>query len=137
MQLMPWSIASWPHVECYLPHNGRVLLRLHHANTRCLRDEAGRRAGDTVWVGRVGDEAIGMAWEWFELRPRVLAMEDPNSVITNLRFVDTRDQVYLEPLAAIVAANRLIHATPWQDAVLSVIGSLRYAEAENLVLQAA
>lgn len=137
MHIPSWTVACWPQVECYVTPRRRILPRLHHATTTCRTKDEGLRAGHTTWVGRVGESCVGVAWEWCEIRPGVPVMEDANSVVTNLRFLDAASETYLEHLQSLVALHRMIHATRWQDAVLSVIRGGQLAAAEQSLRHAA
>lgn len=74
------------------------------------------RAGQTIWAGSAASGEAGMAWDWVEIGPGVVAMADPLAVITNLRVLGDEGEV----LTAYDAArwlNHLVHRLPWQDAV--------------------
>lgn len=122
MSMMPWMVTALPMVEWYLPMQRRKWPALWHATTRVrpATDDSGRRLGDTVWLGVLDGRTVGVAFEWVELRPRVVAMVDPNAISTNLRFLNA-DDTYQEPLRATVTLNRLVHALPWQHAVCEMI----------------
>jgi hypothetical protein len=131
VNVQSWMIKSWTTVEWYLPETDATCARFRHVSTQ-LRDDgsgSGYRAGDTVWVSEPdedGDEhpdgletlsgRAGLAWEWVEVRPGVVMLADPNSVITNLQFVD-KAQKKVTGLNKIVSANRLVHGLHWQDQV--------------------
>ncbi|WP_128230384.1 hypothetical protein [Rubrivivax rivuli] len=92
---------------------------------------AGREAlrhGDTVWVGQMGGTIVGVGWEWIELRRGVFMLKDPNYVATNLQFLD-HALAPLNDLDAIVSANRVAHALPWQATLTQVLAATRTAEA--------
>lgn len=118
MSMMPWMVAALPVVEWYLPEQPRWWPALRHATTRVQPDHEpdGRRRGDTVWLGVLQGRTVGVALEWVEMRPGVVAMVDPNAITTNLRFI-TRDDAYEDPLRATIAINRIVHELPWQHAV--------------------
>ncbi|ODU08400.1 MAG: hypothetical protein ABS84_13430 [Rubrivivax sp. SCN 71-131] len=76
----------------------------------------GRVSGQTIWAGTVAGCEAGMAWDWIELAHGVLAMADPMSVITNLRFLGDAGEVLTAAQAALVI-NGIVRALPWQDEV--------------------
>lgn len=80
--------------------------------------------GSTVWVGAIDGVYAGLAWEWVELRSRVLMLADPNSIITNVQVVGSDGQA-VDPLNATVSLNVILHRLPWQDMVGEVLASVR------------
>jgi hypothetical protein len=113
---------SLPPVECYLPEDLGGWHVFHHLATNVREHvlELGLRVGDTVWGTVVGGQQLAVAWDWVEARPGVMCLLDPNSIVTNIRFLDDSD-TYQEPLQAIISANRLTHHWPWQSAVVDVL----------------
>ena len=126
MGLQSWMIKSWPIIEWKLPIDMGAWPSLVHAST--VTRDAGdgplaRRCGETVWIGVVDGKSIGAAWEWVELRTGVVMISDPNSILTNIRFLDEND-AYQEPLRALVSMNRLTHVLPWQATVAATLAAL-------------
>lgn len=117
-----WLVLSLPPVECYLPEDlgGWHVFRhvATHVREQVLED--GLQVGDTVWGTVVDGQQLAVAWDWVEARPGVMCLLDPNSIVTNIRFLD-RGDTYQEPLQAIISANRLAHHWPWQTAVADVL----------------
>jgi hypothetical protein len=122
MSVMPWMIKAWPMLEWYLPMRRSKWPEMGHAQTRMRpgRDAFGRRVGDTVWLGTLNGRSAGLAFEWVELREGVVALADPNSITSNIRFLNSNN-TYLEPLSTATALNRLAHSLPWQRAVCEAI----------------
>ncbi len=83
-----------------------------------------RPRGETVWSATIGAMTLGFAWEWVELRDGVLMLRDPNTIITNVLFLDAELALETE-CAAISSANRLTHELPWQLTVTSVLAAER------------
>ena len=117
-----WLVMSLPPVECYLPDDLGGWHVFHHLATNVREQvlEDGLQVGDTVWGTVVDGQQLAVAWDWVEARPGVMCLLDPNSIVTNIRFLD-RSDTYQEPLAAIISANRLTHHWPWQSAVADVL----------------
>jgi hypothetical protein len=113
---------SLPPVECYLPEDLGGWHVFHHLATNVREHvlEDGLQVGDTVWGTVVDGQQLAVAWDWVEARPGVMCLLDPNSIVTNIRFLD-RSDTYQEPLQAIISANRLTHYWPWQSAVADVL----------------
>ena len=118
MNIQSWMIKSWATLEWYLPAQSEQLPGFKHVGTQ-VRDDgssSGFRAGDTVWVAQDEQWQAGLAWEWVEVRPGIVMLADPNSIITNLQFVDGANQ-HVYGLAKTTAVNRLVHGLPWQQSV--------------------
>jgi hypothetical protein len=115
-------IRSWPAIEWYLPSDEDRWPAFLHLSThiRTSPDDAGRSAGDTVWLGHVAGQSVGLAWEWVELRPGVVMMADPNSIITNARFAGPGRGLDDE-LHALICANRLANLLGWQQVVCAAV----------------
>ena len=125
MGLQSWMIKSWPIIEWKLPREMATWPALVHANTTTREmtpGPVGRRCGETVWIGVVDGKSIGAAWEWVELRPGVVMISDPNTIITNIRFMD-EDDAYQEFLPAVVSINRMAHVLPWQSTVAALLAA--------------
>lgn len=133
MGLQSWMIKSWPIIDWFLPPASEQWPGFLHMSTRVTAERRGAQpvAGNSVWVGNVGSAHVGLAWEWVELRPGVLLLADPNSVITNVRFVDKRGRA-LDPLKALVCVNRIMHQLPWQVAACEVLASAGDLRAQQL-----
>jgi hypothetical protein len=120
MMIQAWQVSSLPPVECYLPPDLAQWTSFSHISTRvrgAMSADDGRAMGDTVWGGVRGGRDVALAWDWIEILPGVVCLLDPNSITTNVRFLDEND-CYQEPLQAIISANRLAYLWPWQQAVL-------------------
>ena len=115
-------IKSWATLEWYLPPQSDQLPSFKHVGAQ-VRDDGsslGFRAGDTVWVAQDEQWQAGLAWEWVEVKPGVVMLADPNSIVTNLQFVDAEDQ-HVYGLAKTIAINRLVHGLPWQQSVCALL----------------
>ncbi len=122
MNIQSWMIKSWATLEWYLPPQSEQLPRFKHVGTQ-VRDDgssSGSRAGDTVWVAQDDQWQAGLAWEWIEVKPGIVMLADPNSIITNLQFVDAEHQ-HVVGLAKTTAINRLVHGLPWQQSVCALL----------------
>jgi hypothetical protein len=81
------------------------------------------RVGATVWVLRQPDAKAAIAWEWAEVREGVVALSDPNSLVSNIQIVGA--PMGLERVDPIgrkrLILNTIVHSLPWQLAVLRVL----------------
>jgi hypothetical protein len=114
----PWSLTSWPRYEWYMPTQRRSWPEFVHATTVLHPEIQGR--GTTLWVGELRDRKVGLAWDWVEVQAGVVAMVDPNAIMSNLLFL--RDQLHCESeLGSVVSRTRLVHELPWQRAVVRAL----------------
>lgn len=111
-----WTLRAWPPLLWQL--GGKAPFQLQHLGTHITNrgDAQGRSAGQTIWAGHSADGDAGMAWDWVEVCHGVVAMADPMSVITNLRFLGPEGAV-LTAFESARHLNELVHALPWQDEV--------------------
>jgi hypothetical protein len=119
-------IKSWPTVQWYLPLEADRFPAFKHLCTQVRESTlpGGKRQGETVWMGMLDGEPAGLAWEWAEARPGVVLLADPNSILSNIRFIgqpEGHSQAVQSPLAVVVALNRIAHQLPWQEAVCRVL----------------
>jgi hypothetical protein len=98
---MPTQSHSWPEFV----HTTTVL---HPENNGC---------GTTLWVAELRGRRVGLAWDWVEVGAGVVALVDPNAIVSNLLFL--RDQAHYESeLGSVVSRTRLVYGLPWQRAVV-------------------
>lgn len=112
----PWTLRAWPPVLWQAEHVTR--LQLFHLGTRVLSPGEGDQPslGQTVWGARSATREAGMAWDWVEIMPGVVAMADPMSVVTNLQLLGPAGEV-LTAWEAARHLNEIVHALPWQREV--------------------
>jgi hypothetical protein len=68
-----------------------------------------------VWTATLPGGEVGFGWEWVELKRGVLVMKDPNTVLTNVLFLECFQ--FANALERIIHATRVIHFLPWQAPV--------------------
>jgi len=139
MTVRSWMVKSWPQVRLQVTEDFRGMPEFQHISTLWREDTAGRggRVGETVWAARLGNQdVVGLAWEWVEVRPGLVALLDPNAMISNAKLVG-EDGVELDELRSIIAVNVVSHAVPWQARALDVIGGRAAAVPGGVVAEAA
>jgi len=57
-----------------------------------------------------------MAWDWVQIARGVVAMADPMSVISNLRFIGGEGEV-LTAYESALFLNEIVRLLPWQSEV--------------------
>lgn len=112
----PWSLRAWPPI--WWQAGKSTGLQFQHIGTLVTfsGDRRSGTAGQTLWGGCAEDGEAGVAWDWVQVSRGVVAMADPMSVVTNLRFVGEQGEV-LTALEAVRFLNELVHRLPWQHEV--------------------
>jgi hypothetical protein len=136
MSITAWQLCSWPICPWRVPEDCAQWPAFVHVQSS-VKPQAGGgrdelRHGDTVWVSHLAGTIVGVGWEWTELRRGVFMLKDPNYVATNLQVLDHALEP-LDDLDAIVSANRVAHALPWQATLTQVLAATRTAEAAPTV----
>ncbi len=121
-EIRSWMIMAWAKQPVRRAEPG-AMPRLTHVSTTVHEhtlDEA-LRCGETCWVANMGgQQALGLAWEWVEVMPGVVAIRDPNTIVSNALWQDV-DGDAQDELSAIVTANLLVHSAPWQQRVAALL----------------
>jgi hypothetical protein len=122
MGIQSWMIKSWPMVDFFPPEGEDEWPAFWHVSTHERAAAGSARHGETVWMGLVDGQNVGMAWEWTELCDGVLMLCDPNSIVSNLRLgAGMAGHEYT--LLNIVMLNRVTHQLPWQRTVREVLAA--------------
>ena len=118
----PWTLRAWPPVLWQA--TGANRLQFFHLGTRVLNpgDNGQPSIGQTMWGGAATDGEAGVAWDWVQVMPGIVAMADPMSVVTNLRLLGPEGEV-LTAWEAARHLNGIVHALPWQDEVQRALSS--------------
>jgi hypothetical protein len=119
LKQQPWHVASWRPVTLALTQRTSIIRRLAPCGSGRLlaqRLERGAR-GQVMWACDTAQGPVGLAWDWFALRPAVLAMADPMGVLSNLHFVDAHGQP-LPDGRRIVELNNVIASLSWQAPIV-------------------
>jgi hypothetical protein len=70
-----------------------------------------------LWGNVSGRCAAAIAWGWCEVRPGVLAIDDPMAVQSNIEWLDDQGR-RLHDGVRLIWLNRVIYRLPWQQEVL-------------------
>lgn len=111
-----WSLCAWPPLLWQAADPEQM--HFHHLGTRVTPDSQapGCPAGQTVWATSGAGGEAGMAWDWIQIARGVVAIADPMSVVTNVRFVGAGGEVLTAHEAALYL-NELVRTLPWQQEV--------------------
>jgi hypothetical protein len=118
MTIPAWQVISWSPVVTTVPAFEREIAKLRHLGTSVHAEESdeGLRQGQVLWGVDEAAYAIGIAWDWAEVRHDVVAVADPMKVLSNVTLVD-EDGVCLEESRRIVYLNSAIHELHWQEGI--------------------
>lgn len=112
----PWTLRAWPPVLWQAACTAE--LQFSHLGTSVLIPGDGDQptAGQTFWGSPSGDGEAGVAWDWIQVMPGIVAIADPMCMVTNLRLISS-DGLVLTAWEAARHLNEIVHALPWQDEV--------------------
>jgi hypothetical protein len=128
MKLSSWAVASWPTVEWYIPKHKAKWPKFNQGAVSAHREEpSSLHRGTALWVGVIGNQAVGLAWDWVEVKDGVLAIADPNGICSNLRLLKDEDHFESEA-ATCLSLYRLVHRLQWQA---PAVATVRANQAEN------
>ena len=115
-QCPPWTLHAWPPLLWQV--GKQIPLRLQHLGTQIsnLGDSSGCTLGQTLWAWHGQDGDLGVAWDWVQIKPGLVAMADPMAVVSNLRLIDDGGEV-LTVAESARHFNAIVHALPWQNEV--------------------
>lgn len=119
-QIPVWSVKSWPSVRTSVRDLYRAAprFRLLGCQTQA-RSSGGPLCGQVLWGARVAGKQIGFAWDWAEVRKRIVVISDPTRILTNLVLLDdSRNAMTYQ--SALLPINNVIHQLEWQRVVLPV-----------------
>lgn len=91
-------------------------LRQVGSHVRAPDARSGLRSGQEVWAALADGEAIQIAWEWTELKPDVVALFDPMSILCNVALVDGRGRE-LGRSKRMLHLNNTVHRLDWRSAI--------------------
>jgi hypothetical protein len=123
MTMRSWMVMAWPRVDHKVSAELLGLPGFKHMETALRQDpdESGRRVGESVWLSvQRGKRVTGVAWEWVEVAPGLVALSDLNSVVSNARWVSELGTEFDE-LTSVVVLNLVLHALPWQQQALDCL----------------
>jgi hypothetical protein len=122
MSIPAWQVITWPPVVTTMGEFAQLATRFRHLGTSVHVDESmqGLKYGQVLWGVEDGSSRIGLAWDWAEVRERVVAMADPMKVLSNVA-LRREDGVLVAERERLLHLNGAIHRWRWQSQVLPVV----------------
>lgn len=121
-----WMVYTWPPILWQAAHTQHTQMarQFVHLGTQLIGplDAPGPRRGQSIWGSPecAGAGSVGVAWDWFVLTDRVLALCNPVGIASNVRWVDDANQPLPRSLA-ILRLNEMVNALPWQAQVQTLL----------------
>lgn len=134
MTLRAWMVLAWPKVEWRIEEDLTGMAKFSHISTTLRRGGApgDMPRGETVWAAAQDNgKTIYMTWEWVEARPGLVALSDPNTIVTNSEMLDMAGQP-LDEWKVIQATNVVAHMVPWQELALETVREVRIRDNPGL-----
>lgn len=111
-------LNAWHAVDWQPPDNDSdVCYGWMHHNTVVTGVEEERTFGESVWILPTDNGTVGVAMEWFEWQPGVVALRDPMALLSNVEI--TRG--CWAHLPRTLAINYLVNAIPWHGPALEAV----------------
>lgn len=118
MSVHAWQVMTWGTRKIALDEWGAMMAAFKPASASFYFDEHQPTArGQVLWATDTDGEPVGLAWDWAEVRERLLVLADPMAVLSNVALVD-EDGEALDPREQLVYLNDMIHALPWQERLI-------------------
>jgi hypothetical protein len=118
MTIPAWKIVTWPTVPTPLDDWQQAVRRLRHLGMSVHVDDSKKslRYGQLLWGFETRDSMLGIAWDWREVMPDVVAIADPLSIVSNACFVD-EEGVAVDDAVRMLCLNTAVYQLPWQTTV--------------------
>jgi hypothetical protein len=128
MTIPAWKIVTWPKVATPLDDWQHAVRRLRHLSMSVHVDGTDKdlRYGQLLWGYETPDSMLGIAWDWREVMPDVVAIADPLSIVSNASFVD-EEGLEVDDAVRMMCLNAAVYQLPWQTAVCAAKRKMRAA----------
>ena len=118
MNVPVWQIVSWPRVAVP-PTTWKTFSRFELLGWNSQTDQEGRCIGSTLWAAKEVEGYVGLAWDWWEMRPNVIVMSDPMNVLSNVVFEGLEQRK--NDFKRMVYLNNAIYHLPWQRQLRALV----------------
>jgi len=118
MSIPAWQVITWRPVCARVDEWDQMIRKFRHLGTsvRVEPSEDTLMCGQMLWGVMSGDKQLGMAWDWKEVRPNVVVMTDPMSILSNIGFT-LDDGISVSEGDRLLQLNNAIHDLPWQKRI--------------------
>jgi hypothetical protein len=100
-----------------------ALSNMHRMSASVNRDREFGNYGQVLWAGEIEGRRFGIAWDWAEMFPHVVAMTDPMSIQSNMILLDDAGGVLADSVR-VVRLNSAVHGLAWQHGLAEGARSL-------------
>lgn len=109
-------LADWNEVVATVDALERAVpaMRMQRTNDWGQFGSLASARGETIWVGDIDGQQVGVAWEWVEVGRAGVAIADPMQVLSNVVLVD-RSGLMLDEDSTLIKLNEVIHELPWRE----------------------
>lgn len=119
-----WNTLALPDVAW--PQRRSLPARFRHLHTTVepMEDTVAQEIGYTAWQSVDGGHPVRLGWDWALIDGGVVVVANPMSIHSNLRFTDDSGGPLME-CRAVVQLHAIVHALPWQAAILKTLDHWR------------
>lgn len=114
MTVPAWHVINWSSVPIAARAFRGAYPRFKHLGTHVAEDADGVRSGQALWGLHVGENVIGLAFDWAEITRGVPVLSDPMQILSNVALLDEQGQPLPES-DRIVELNTAVHEIDWQE----------------------
>lgn len=118
MYISSWQVFTWPKVRFRAPEliDSANLFRSLGTSLELDTTNSNLCSGTTVWGCEFSGRRVGIAWEWVAIKPRVVVLGDPMTLLANVDLVDEDGELLLDS-QRLLLLHQIIFALPWQQDV--------------------
>lgn len=122
MNVPAWHLLRWRPVKATVSEFSKAIPQMTQIGAFPMPEEpfSDMRTGHVVWGVEIAGECLGVAWEWGEVCPGVVALADPLHIVSN---VDLRDDDGdpVDESARMLRLNVAVRALDWQSRVCQAV----------------
>ncbi len=111
-----WQVISWPRVYWPVRQFYKHAKKFRHLGTSVqgFGGADSLKHGLSLWGCELDGALFGIAWDWAEVRPEVVALADPMKLLSNIVLLDA-DRCCMEETKRLLYFNTAVFQLPWQE----------------------
>lgn len=111
-----WQVISWPRVYWSVRQFNKNTKTLAHLGTSVqgFGGASDLKHGLSLWGCELDGAMFGIAWDWAEVRPDVVALADPMKILSNIVLLDS-DRCCMGESRRLLYFNTAVFQLPWQE----------------------